>query len=203
MPRAGLTPSIVVARAADLADEAGLDHLTLAALAARLGVAVPSLYKHVGGLDALRRGIAILALGELADAMDSALAATADHPDGSGRLRALADAYRAYATAHPGRYASSLRAAPPDDAEHVAAGDAVLRAVFTVLAERGLAGDDAIDAARGLRAALHGFVALEAAGGFGLPRDVGRSFARLVEGLDRGFGVLAGDGADARLTASS
>ena len=191
MPRAGLTPSIVVARGADLADEIGFDRLTLAALASRLGVAVPSLYKHVGGLDALRRGIAILALGELGDAMSGALAGTADSPDSSAQVRALADAYRAYAAANPGRYAATLRAAPPGDAEHAAAGDAILRIVFAVLATRGLAGEDAVDATRALRAALHGFVALEAAGGFGMPQDVGRSFERLVEGLDRGFGRLA------------
>ncbi len=198
MPRAGLTPSIVVARGADLVDEIGFDQLTLAALASRLGVAVPSLYKHIGGLDGLRRGIAILALGELADALAGALANVADAPEGGSQVRALADAYRAYATAHPGRYAATLRAAPADDAEHGAAGDAILRIVFAVLAKRGLAGDDAVDATRALRAALHGFVALEAAGGFGLPQDVRRSFGRLVDGLDRGFGVLAeGDGASA------
>jgi catechol 2,3-dioxygenase-like lactoylglutathione lyase family enzyme len=195
MPRAGLTPAIVVVRGADLADEIGLDHLTLAALASRLGVAVPSLYKHVGGLDALRRGIAILALGELGDAMAGALAGVTDGPDGGAPVRALADAYRAYAAAHPGRYAATLRAAPPGDAEHGAAGDAILRTVFAVLASRGLAGEDAVDATRALRAALHGFVALEAAGGFGLPQDVDRSFGRLVERLDRGFGMLVGDDA--------
>ncbi|MEV1143797.1 TetR family transcriptional regulator, partial [Micromonospora sp. NPDC049799] len=53
MPRAGLTPQTVVRAAADLADEVGLDRLTLAAVAARLGVALPSLYKHVRGADAL------------------------------------------------------------------------------------------------------------------------------------------------------
>jgi len=47
-----------------------------------------------------------------------------------------------------------------------------------------LSGADAIDATRTLRAALHGFVTLEALGGLGLPLDVDRSFARLVEILD-------------------
>ena len=44
-------------------------------------------------------------------------------------------------------------------------------------------GDDAIDAIRALRAALHGFVTLETSGGFGLPADIDRSFDRLVQGL--------------------
>jgi Tetracyclin repressor-like, C-terminal domain len=58
------------------------------------------------------------------------------------------------------------------------------RRVFSVLSGYGLTRADAIDATRALRAALHGFVQLEAVGGFGLPQDVDRSFARLVELLD-------------------
>jgi len=52
-----------------------------------------------------------------------------------------------------------------------------------VLEGYGIEGDDAIDVTRSLRAALHGFVSLEAAGGFGLPADVDRSFDRLIHGL--------------------
>ncbi len=189
MPRAGLTASTVVAEAARLADEVGFDGLTLAALAARFGVAVPSLYKHVDGVEAIRRGVAIVGLRELGAAMDGALAGT-DGGAASSDLRALARAYRAYARAHPGRYAATLRAAPAGDAEYVAAGEAIVRIVFGVLGARGLVGDDAVDATRALRAALHGFVSLEAAGGFGMPRDVDRSFDRLIEALNRGLAAL-------------
>ena len=38
-------------------------------------------------------------------------------------------------------------------------------------------------AARAFRSALHGFVSLEASGGFGMPVSVGRSFGRLVHAL--------------------
>jgi hypothetical protein len=57
--------------------------------------------------------------------------------------------------------------------------------VTSVLDGFGVTGDDAIDATRSLRAALHGFVSLEDAGGFGLPTDVDRSFDRLIHGLVR------------------
>ena len=189
MPRAGLNPALVVDEAARLADEIGLERLTLAALAARFGVAVPSLYKHLGGLDAVRRGVAIRGVRDLGEALEAALAAAPGTP--SARLRALAAAYRGFARAHPGRYAATVRAASPDDTEHLAASDVVLRLVLAVLGERGLSGDEAIDGARGLRAALHGFVALESAGGFGLPRDVDRSFGRLVDVLDAGLAGTA------------
>jgi len=51
-----------------------------------------------------------------------------------------------------------------------------------------LAEDDRVDALRTIRAALHGFAVLEAAGGFGLPRDVDATFERYVDALDAGLG---------------
>ncbi|HET6712838.1 MAG TPA: WHG domain-containing protein [Actinomycetota bacterium] len=182
MPRAGLSREVVVAEAARVADEVGYDRLTLAAVATRLGVAVPSLYKHVDGLGELRRDLTVLALRELGIALASAV-----ERHGVDGLRAVADAYRGYARSHPGRYASTLRAVDPHDHDAGAASRDLLQTVFSMLARYGLSGDDAIDATRSLRAALHGFVSLEAVGGFGMPRDVDRSFARLVQILDTAF----------------
>src|SRR6266446_2747839 len=69
MPRAGLTPERIIWQAATVADEVGLDRLTLAAVAQRCGVSLPGLYKHVSGLDEVRRGIALVGVRELADAV--------------------------------------------------------------------------------------------------------------------------------------
>ena len=182
MPRAGLSRTVVVAEAAQVADEVGYDRLTLAAVASRLGVAVPSLYKHVDGLGELRHDLTVLALRELGDELGSAV----DRRDSDG-LWAIAEAYRGYAHAHPGRYPATLRAVDPHDHDAEEASRALLQTVFSVLARYGLSGDDAIDATRALRAALHGFVTLEAVGGFGLPRDVDRSFTRVVRILDTAF----------------
>ncbi len=184
MPRAGLSRPAVVAAAAELADENGWDRLTLAALAGRLGVRLPSLYKHIDSLDGLRRDIAVLAVTELGAALGEAAVGRA----GRDALHSMAAAWRAYAAGRPGRYAATVRAPAADDAEHLAAADGVLRTVLAVLAGYGLSGDDAIDATRALRASLHGFAALEAGGGFGLPVDVDRSFTRLVDGFDAALG---------------
>ena len=62
MPRAGLTPDSVLDAAARIADADGLPAVTLARLAAELGVRPPSLYKHVDGLDAIHRGLALRGL---------------------------------------------------------------------------------------------------------------------------------------------
>ena len=181
MPRAGLTPAIVVEEAARLADEVGLERLTLAALAQRLGVALPSLYKHVRGLDALLQKVSALATAELA----AVLAEAAAGRSRSDAVHHAASAYRSYAHRFPGRYQAAQRVPDPDDPVHVAAGERAVGTLFAVLRGYGLADDDAVDATRALRSALHGFVSLEHAGGFGLPVDIDRSFDRLVTAFDR------------------
>lgn len=183
MPRAGLTPQTVVREAAALADEVGYERLTLAALAARLGVALPSLYKHVKGADALDQKLAALAVGELADAMTTAAAGRS----GVDALRAVAEAWRDYARRHPGRYPAAQRVPDAADPEHMAAGERALDAVYAILRGYGLTGDGATDAARIFRSSVHGFVTLEAAGGFGLPRGIDRSFDQLVAALDTAY----------------
>ncbi|MEO3774708.1 WHG domain-containing protein [Micromonospora sp. B9E7] len=183
MPRVGLNQQTVVREAARLADEVGYQQLTLAALASRLGVALPSLYKHVRGADALAQKLSALATAELATELTTAAAGRA----GGDGLRAMADAYRDYARRHPGRYPATQQVPDPNDPEHVEAGERAVGAIFAVLRGYGLTGDDAVDATRALRSALHGFVALEAEGGFGLPRELDRSYHQLVASMDISF----------------
>lgn len=180
MPRAGLNRAKVAEAAAELVDELGWSNLSLAAVAERCGVKQPSLYKHVASLDALRLEISALALHELGTEMTRAVLGKA----GSDALLAMADAYRDYARRHPGRYASTIAAPTGEHAGQERAARTVLDVVEATLAGYGLTGDDAIDAARALRAALHGFVHLEANHAFGLPIDIDRSFRRLVAGID-------------------
>jgi len=149
-----------------------------------VGVRTPSLYNHVGSLDDVRRRVALLALAEIGDALrDAAVGRARDDA-----LIAAARAYRTYARAHPGRYAATQRAPAADDEElRVAAGRAV-DVLLAVLAGYGIEGEDAIHAARAVRSALHGFVALETGGGFGLPVALDESFDRMVAALARGLG---------------
>lgn len=184
MPRVGLTPARVVAEAAAIADTGGLEALTLAALAERTGVRVPSLYKHVRGLPEIRRRLALDGLDELGARLSEAAARPGAPTD---VLRAVATAYRRFARSSPGRYAAAQRAPDPGDEEWAAAGARVASVVLDLLAAYQVPEPDRIHAARGVRAALHGFVDLDRAGGFGLPEDVDESFRRLVDLVDRGL----------------
>lgn len=166
-----------------MADDAGLGQLSLTALAERLGVRQPSIYKHIDSMAGLRRSIAIRAKAELGDVLARAAAGRS----GGDAIHAMSQAYRAWALLHPGRYEAAQHAPAPGDREDEAAALAAVQIFVDVLAAYGLHGDSAIDAIRALRSALHGFVALESGGGFGLSADIDRSFERLVRGMITAF----------------
>ena len=180
MPRSGLSPEVVVREAALLVDEHGPDALTLAAVAKRFGVALPSLYKHVGGVEDLHGRLALRASLELGPALRRATTGKA----GTDAIRAAGAAYRSYATAHPGCYRYLLRPRP-DDEVHAAASAEILATLADVLAGYHIREPRAlVDAVRFLRSVLHGFVSLELDGGFAMPQSVDGSFAAAVDGLD-------------------
>ncbi|MEU4159102.1 WHG domain-containing protein [Actinoplanes sp. NPDC026670] len=185
MPRAGLDPATVIEAGAALADEVGFEKLTMGLLAERLGVRTPSLYKHVDSIEALRRGITLQAMRDFRDAVARVAVGRA----GPGAVRAFADAYRRWAVAHPGRYSSVVRApdAGDEDEEHRRLSNEVMQIMYDVLAGFELRGTHAVDAARVLRSSLHGFATVEAAGGFGLPRDVDRSYRFLIDTIIAGL----------------
>jgi AcrR family transcriptional regulator len=190
VPRAGLDPAVVVAGAAQLADEIGLANVTMALLAERLGVRAPSLYKHVDGQADLNRRIAVLALDELGDALREALQGRA----GKDALSAAARAVRAFVIEHPGRYAATIRISADSPGDPLAvAGARVLGSLSAVLGGYSINPADTTHALRMLRSLFHGFAVLEAAGGFQMDTDVDESFEWLVDFVDRGMQGLATD----------
>lgn len=181
MPRAGLTPDAVLDAAARIADADGMPAVTLARLAAELGVRPPSLYKHLDGLDAIHHGLALRALREANARCQRATIGKAREE----ALFAFAHAYWQFARERPGLYAASVRAAKPGENDIATAGEALIGIVLAVLAGYGVKGDDALHATRGLRAIIHGFVSLDAMGAFRLKLDLAESFDRLLGAFAR------------------
>lgn len=193
MPRMGLNPEKVVTAAAALADQVGIYDLSLSALAAQLGVQVPSLYKHIGGLNDLRHRLAVQGATGLAAAVEFAV--RGEH--GRDALLAIGGAYRRYARANHGRYQAMTREA----ATYARRGGRVDAALRRVAVEHGLAVADAPQVADAMRSALHGFVVLEAGGSFGAA-DAEVSFHALLVLLERGLDPVSDlSSADLRMQA--
>jgi AcrR family transcriptional regulator len=175
----GLDAAAVVAAAGRIADAEGLEAATISRVAADLEVRPPSLYNHVANHAALMRLLAIESVEEIGAAITGAAVGRSRED----ALRAVALAFREYALAHPGRYATTVRAPDPADTEAAAASTAAISPLIAILAGWGIEGPDAVHLVRVIRSALHGFVSIEMGGGFGLPLDLDHSYDLLVTSL--------------------
>ena len=181
--RVGIDKDAVVRAAAKIADDHGWDALTLARVAKKLRIRSPSLYNHVGGLEGLRRELKLLALRDLNVALSRATIGKSR----DDAVRGLAAAYRAFVKRHPGTYAATTVAAPKNDPAMEAAASNIVETILSVLSGYGLERREGLHAIRALRSTVHGFAALEIAGGFGIPLDVDKSFEWLVSALLAGL----------------
>ncbi|MGW7042565.1 TetR/AcrR family transcriptional regulator [Streptomyces avermitilis] len=179
MARVGLTVDRVVEAAADLADEVGFENVTVSALARQFGVKDASLYSHVKSVQDLRTRVALLAGEEMIDRIAAAVAGRS----GKDALAAFADAYREYALERPGRYAATQIRIDQTLAAASRAFHRTAEITYGMLRAYGLEEPDLTDAVRLLRSTFHGYCALEAAGGFGAPRDIRASWQRTIDAL--------------------
>jgi len=139
----------IVDAARDLVERDGPDALTMRALAARVGVRAPSLYKHLPGKEELASQVVDVALGELGRTLDAA--------DG---IDAIAHAYRRFALARPHLYRLASTSPSARDRFELAAAPPLLRVLGS--ARR----------ARAAWAFLHGMAELELGGFFAADADV-------------------------------
>lgn len=116
----------------------GPDALSLNAIARAMGMSGPAIYRYFAGRDALLTALVTDLYGELADALEHAAGASSRR-GGPGRLRALADAYRSWALAHPREYVLVFATGAPgggeDAPEVVAASHRSMELLIRVLAE--------------------------------------------------------------------
>ena len=187
MPTPGRTslPEIVAAGALILETQ-GAAGLTMQAVADRVGVRAPSLYKHVRDRDALLALVATATSDELARRLAGA----------GESLETIAHTYRAFAHERPEGFRLLLSADAEVEVEALARASAPVLRVAGELVGR----DDALEAARLVTAWATGFIHMELAGAFRLQGDLESAFeyglARLSVALSpAGEGGSASSGA--------
>ncbi|MEU6827372.1 WHG domain-containing protein [Nocardia beijingensis] len=179
MARAGLTAERITRAAADLADDIGLENVTMSAVAKQFGVQDASLYSHVRNLADLRARISVLAATEKTELIAAAVAGRA----GRDALAAYAHAWRDYALRYPGRYAATQLPFDPEVARNATGALRAVDLTYGMLRGYGLAEPDRTDAVRLLRSTFHGYSVLEAGGGFGHARSTAESWERIIDAL--------------------
>jgi AcrR family transcriptional regulator len=181
--RIGLDRRAVVATAVGIVDQQGTASLTMTRLADELGIRLPSLYAHVRGQLDLRRELWIWAVADLGERLGESVMGRS----GEEALFAFATELRDYARRHPGRYQLTLDPPVPLDEEAATVRRRANAPFRAVIRSFGLDDDaSAVHVGRALRAAIHGFVALESINGIGR-EDTDESFRQMVVLLSRGL----------------
>ncbi|KQO47556.1 MULTISPECIES: TetR/AcrR family transcriptional regulator [unclassified Frigoribacterium] len=156
--RTSLDAILLAAR--ELLETDGPAGLTMAAVAAQVGVRAPSLYKRVENREALLRSVAEATLTDLAARLD-----------GAGSAREVLDTFRAFGHERPAAFQLVMTPGPGVPTARREFGAAASAAALRVGVE--LVGPArALDAARTLTAWVAGFVIMELNGGFQLGGDV-------------------------------
>jgi AcrR family transcriptional regulator len=166
----------ILAAARAILEERGLDALTMQAVAERVGVRAPSLYKHVPDRVGLLRAVIDDVMADLV----TALAIERPAPDPRADLRRVARRYRAFVTANPAGY-GLLFAAPTPGATIDEAALADLGRPIVTAAARLVGEPEALPVARTFVAWAHGFVSMELAGAFRLGGDLDVAYATGLE----------------------
>lgn len=161
----------IVAAGRELLEAGGLEAVTMLAVAEKVGVQAPSLYKRVPNRGALISAIG----GEAVDELAKLMAPLESDPEPASGLRSMAAAFRAYAHASPRSYELLFMNLPqewrPPSEKNATAAAPILDA-----AERLVGPDDALEAARLITAFTHGFISMELNGAFRLGGDPDQAF---------------------------
>lgn len=185
-----VTDSTIVDTASTLIERDGVEALSLARIAAELGIKAPSLYRYFDGKSALLQAVNLRTnqalIAALIDAADGAAALS--HAE---RVMAVAHAYRSFAHDHPRAYAIAYSTTEPSAQPDPATLAALARQVQAIVAP--LSGDaNSLAALRGLWALVHGFIVLELTGQYQRGGDLDAAYTYAVEAYVRG--IPASDG---------
>ncbi|MCA1030906.1 TetR/AcrR family transcriptional regulator [Bacillus timonensis] len=183
MTKRKITQEVIVTIASEIIDVEGYHQLSLAALASRLGIKTPSLYNHIGGLDDLKRKLALVGITKLKEAMVHASIGKS----GKEAVKSIAFAYVHFVKNHPGLYEATMPSQEIMDNEIKSASGEIVDVMLKILQEYNLDYEKAIHTVRGLRCLVHGFSTLEINKGFMMDVNIEESLTILLETYMAGF----------------
>ena len=180
MARKGLSRDTIVDAAAALAEQKGMENLTVRELADALGVKPASLYNHLQGLPELNVRLAERALDRLMETLEQVM----DGRPVTDTLRAMAAAYRSFAQEQPQLYRAIMLLPRFSDPGLVARKKAFMDLFVRMLEPLGLPARERVHLSRLIRSTLHGYVSMETAGFFRSPlATADESYERATEWL--------------------
>ena len=187
MARAGLDQEKVIEAAANVANEIGIEKVTLKMIAEKLGVQTPSLYNHIKNLDDLKKSLMIYGWKQ----MENALLRSVAGVSGEDALRVMCYTFYDYATSNPGVFNAMLWYNKFQDEETMSATSSLFIILYKIMDSLRISKEDTEHLIRTFRSFLEGYCLLLNNGAFGNPISTKESFQISVEVLLIGIKSLA------------
>ena len=186
MARAGLDKDVIVSRAAQLANEIGLENVTLKVIAKEFGVQTPSLYNHIKSLEDLKKSLMIYGWKQMEQQILMSVVGVSGHD----ALRAMCYAFYEYATTNPGVFNAMLWYNKFQDEETLAVTEDMFVLLFKIMGSLQISKDHINHLIRTFRSFLEGFALLVNNEAFGNPISIRESFELSVDVLLTGVKTL-------------
>lgn len=186
MARAGLDKNMVIEKAAQLANEVGIDNITLKLIADEFGIQTPSLYNHIKSLDDIKRQIMLFGWRQ----MENKILLSVVGVSGYDALRIMCYTFYDYATSNPGIFNAMLWYNKYQDEEAQNATKQLFECLFRIMRTLNISDEKINHLIRTFRGFLEGYALLVNNGAFGNPLSVKESFELSVEVMLNGIKVL-------------
>lgn len=186
MGRTGLDTNMVISRAAQMANEVGIENITLKMIADDLGVKSPSLYNHIDGLENLKMQLMVYGWKQ----MEQKIMQSVIGISGYDAIRAGCYAFYEYATENPGLFNAMLWYNKFRNAETMEATSGLFLVLFKVTSSLNISEENCNHIIRTLRGFLEGFSLLVNNEAFGNPISIADSFEVSLNVLIEGIKTL-------------
>jgi len=183
MARAGLDRNLIIEKAAVLANEVGLENITLKLIAEEFGIQTPSLYNHIKSLEEVKKGLMLYGWKQLEKELLLAVAGVS----GYDAMRAMCYAFYEYATNNPGVFNAMLWYNKFQDEDTQNATKQLFVIYFKIMGTLNLSDETINHLIRTFRGFLEGFALLVNNGAFGNPISIRESFDLSIEVLLNGI----------------
>jgi len=176
----------IIKTARKLMERGGLEGLSLASVAGKLGIKAPSLYRHIESKGALLHAVIENIYHDLFAAYDDAIANSSDDPE--EQLISLAHAQHKFAHANPNAYMLAYEVKDPEvraDPNMLLQQAVILQRIMAKISGE----EKSLVALRGLLAIGHGFIILELNGQFQRGGDLSIAYEESIRAYLRGWQI--------------
>ncbi len=186
MARIGMDANTIISRATQMANQMGMENMTLKMLADDLGVKTPSLYNHIDGLEDLKMQLMIYGWKQMEERIIQSVIGIS----GYDAIKAGCYAFYEYATENPGIFNAMLWYNKSQNAETMEATSGLFSVLFKITSSLNISEENCNHIIRTLRGFLEGFSLLVNNGAFGNPISISDSFELSVNVLVEGIKTL-------------